>query len=66
MERILHDDWSISLGENRSDQPHKRLAATLTNLVYIQKLLKIPIYKKCKKNICKQKETRKLNFCAEH
>ena len=27
---ILHDDWSIILGENRSDQPLKHLAAILT------------------------------------
>ena len=29
MVRILHDDWSIRLGENRSDQPIKHLEAML-------------------------------------
>ena len=30
MERILHDDWSIRFGENRSDQLLKHLAAMHT------------------------------------
>ena len=29
VERILHDDWSIRLGENRSEQTLKHMAAML-------------------------------------
>ena len=35
MVRIRHDDWSVRLGENRSDQPLKHLAAMLYLLVYV-------------------------------
>ena len=38
MIRFLHDDWSIRLGENRSDQPLKHLAAML-NLSFHVSLL---------------------------
>ena len=31
MVRALHDDWSIRLGENRSDQTVKHLAAVLVS-----------------------------------
>ena len=33
--RILHDDWSISLGENRPDRALKNLAAMLTHIAMI-------------------------------
>ena len=33
MERIPHDDWSVGLRENRSDQAFKHLAAMLGEAV---------------------------------
>ena len=36
--RILHDDWSIRLGENRPDRALKHLAAVLRNTAVLLKL----------------------------
>ena len=37
MVRILHDDWSIRLGENRSDQPLKHLAAMQSSVMVLHR-----------------------------
>ena len=41
MLRILHDDWSVKLGGNRSDQPLTRLAAMLHVLILAVRLRKL-------------------------
>ena len=47
MERILHDDWSVRLGENRSDQPFKHLADMLCNALFDVYLEALSILQHC-------------------
>ena len=37
--RILHDDWSITLGENKSNRALKHLVAMLPTTENVQKIL---------------------------